>query len=106
MYIVKAMKRIPEDIKRLDEQIKSLQQKEQLSRRSGPKNEYTRAASTGFRIAIELVSGVVVGGSVGWLLDKWLETTPCMLAVFILLGGCAGFLNVYRYARQEQKTQE
>ncbi len=106
MFIVGAMNKIPEDIKQLDEKIRSLQKKEQKTRQSGPKNEYTHAASTGFRIGVELVSGVIVGSGIGWLLDSWINTSPYLLVVFLLLGGCAGFLNVYRYAKNEEKAQE
>ena len=101
------MKKIPEDIKRLDERIKTLQQKEKKTRQSGQiKNEYTDAASVGFRIGVELVSGVIVGGGIGWLLDNWLNTTPYLLIIFLLLGGCAGFLNVYRFAKNKEATKE
>lgn len=106
MFIVEVMNKIPEDIKQLDEKIRSLQKKEQKTRQSGSKNEYTHAASTGFRIGVELVSGVIVGSGIGWLLDSWINTSPYLLVVFLLLGGCAGFLNVYRYAKNEEKAQE
>ena len=52
----------------------------------------------GFRLAIEMVTGIVVGVVVGLLLDRWLGTMPLFLVVFFLLGSAAGFLNVYRAA--------
>lgn len=52
-----------------------------------------------FRVAVELVSALAVGFGIGWLLDRWLETRPWLMLVFILLGGAAGILNVYRMAR-------
>ena len=57
------------------------------------------ALSLAFRVGIELVSAVAVGLGIGWLLDKWLDTKPWLMLVFIILGGCAGILNVYRMAR-------
>lgn len=50
----------------------------------------------GLRVGIELVSALVVGVGIGWLLDRWLHTTPVFIAVFVLLGGAAGILNVWR----------
>ena len=50
----------------------------------------------GFRVGVELVSALVVGLVIGWLLDRWLGTTPWLLLVFFLAGGAAGVLNVYR----------
>ncbi|MDH5748735.1 MAG: AtpZ/AtpI family protein [Rhodospirillales bacterium] len=52
-----------------------------------------------FRIGIEMVSAFAVGFGIGWLLDQWLGTRPWLMLVFLLLGGAAGMLNVYRFAR-------
>ena len=52
-----------------------------------------------FRVSVELVSALAVGFGIGWLLDYWFETRPWLMLVFILLGGAAGILNVYRMAR-------
>ena len=52
----------------------------------------------GFRLSTELVAGVLVGAGIGWLLDRWLGTTPWGLMVFLLLGFAAGVLNVMRAA--------
>ena len=57
-----------------------------------------RAMSAGFRVLSELVAGVVVGGVIGWQLDKWLGTSPFALIGFLLLGMISGFWNVYRLA--------
>ena len=54
------------------------------------------ALGIGMRVGIELVSALVVGVGIGWLLDHWLHTTPVFIAVFVLLGGAAGVLNVWR----------
>jgi ATP synthase protein I len=50
----------------------------------------------GMRVGIELVCALMVGVGIGWLLDRWLHTTPVFIAVFVLLGGAAGVLNVWR----------
>jgi ATP synthase protein I len=52
----------------------------------------------GFRLSSELVAGVAVGALLGWLLDRWLGTSPWGLIVFLLLGFAAGVLNVMRAA--------
>ena len=52
----------------------------------------------GMRLSAELVGGVVVGFILGWLLDRWLGTSPWGLIVFLLLGFTAGVLNVMRSA--------
>ncbi len=60
------------------------------------------AMGVAFRIATELVAGVVVGGLIGWLLDSWLGTKPVLLVIFFVLGAAAGILNVMRTAHQMQ----
>lgn len=56
------------------------------------------ALGLAFRVAVELVSALAVGLGIGWLLDSWLGTKPWLMIVFIVLGGAAGVLNVYRMA--------
>lgn len=61
----------------------------------------------GLRIAVELAAAVVVGAFIGIVLDSWLGTRPWMLIVFFILGTAAGFLNVYRTAKElDQKVKE
>jgi ATP synthase protein I len=52
-----------------------------------------------FRIGTELVAAVIVGGGIGWLLDQWFGTR-WLIVPFLLLGMAAGFLNVFRHARE------
>ena len=66
---------------------------------SGPRQTADLSAfARGFRLSTELVGGVLVGAGLGWLLDRWLGTTPWGLIVFLLLGFAAGVLNVMRAA--------
>ena len=91
----------------LDSRLKNLQgrlgQAETL-REAKQQPPEQRATSIGlaFRLATELVAGLVVGGGIGWFLDNWLGTSPIMLLVFFVLGAVAGILNVVRTARQMQ----
>ncbi len=62
-----------------------------------------RAMGTAFRIATELVAGVVVGSLIGYFLDQWLGTAPFLLIVFLLLGIAAGLINSVRAAQRMQK---
>ena len=50
------------------------------------------------RVATEMVAGVLVGAFIGWVLDRWLETSPLFLVLMFFLGAAAGMLNVWRIA--------
>lgn len=67
-----------------------------------------RGAALGeaFKIVAELVVGVVVGGGIGWALDRHLGTTPWLLVLFLMLGFAAGMSNVIRSARRMQALAE
>jgi ATP synthase protein I len=56
------------------------------------------AFARGMRMSAELVGGVVIGFIFGWLIDRWLGTSPLGMIVFLLLGFAGGVLNVMRSA--------
>ena len=64
------------------------------------------ALGEAFKIVAELVVGVVVGGGMGWALDKALGTRPWLLVLFLILGFAAGMSNVVRTARRMQAASE
>ncbi|MCW9032913.1 MAG: AtpZ/AtpI family protein [Rhodospirillales bacterium] len=73
---------------------------ESASQGESEDNELPSTSSQGFSLAIrigsELVAALAVGVLIGYLLDRWLETTPWLMVVFFFLGSAAGILNVYR----------
>ncbi len=54
------------------------------------------AAGMGARIGVELAAALVVGGAIGYWLDRWLHTSPWFLLLFFVAGSAAGMLNVWR----------
>ena len=61
-----------------------------------------RGMAYGFRMSSELVAAILVGGLIGYGLDRWLGTTPWLFLVFFVLGFAAGILNLLRAYRQMQ----
>ena len=60
-------------------------------------NVYNKSLLNTFsRVATELLAGLLIGGCIGWTVDKWLNTNPWFLILFFLLGGAAGILNLWR----------
>ena len=50
----------------------------------------------GFRVAVELVSAMLVACAIGWGIDKLAGTRPLFLILFVPVGGAAGILNIWR----------
>ena len=65
-------------------------------RRGGISDGSQTGKGMAFRIGTEIVVAVTVGGSVGFLIDTWLDMRPWFLIVFLLLGNAAGVWNVFR----------
>ncbi len=63
---------------------------------SGPSSSGPLALGRAFRMSAEFVAGVIAGGGLGWLLDRWLGTSPWGLIVFLMLGFAAGVYNVMK----------
>ncbi|WP_248307320.1 AtpZ/AtpI family protein [Bosea sp. FBZP-16] len=66
------------------------------------RRESTSADSSGIgqamRLSTEFVAGIIVGGGLGWAVDKWLGTAPFGMIVLLMLGFGAGVMNVVRAA--------
>lgn len=65
-----------------------------------------KAFGSAFHFAAEMVVGVGVGGFIGWVLDRWLGTTPWLLVVFVALGFAAAMMNIIRAAQKAQAEAE
>ncbi len=96
----------PDDIKAINNKISEFKQKNKLAveKDDANRNGYQRSA-VGFQISAELIAGVLVGAGIGYLLDMLLGTKPWLLAMFIIFGGAAGMLNIYKSFRAEDKSK-
>ena len=95
----------PADEAALSERLRRLGQRLEHSPSSTPPENPAPRPDTdasglarGLRLSTELVAGVVVGGLIGWFLDRWLGISPWAFIVFVLLGFAAGMLNLMRSA--------
>ena len=56
-----------------------------------------------FKLSTELVSAVVVGTIIGFILDKSFGTKPWLIIIFFFVGVIAGIMNVIKSAKNLQK---
>ena len=68
-------------------------------------NNASNVASLGkaLKISTELVASVIVGSTMGFILDNWFDTKPLLTISFFFMGVAAGMLNVFRAAKKLQK---
>lgn len=87
----------PPSLDDLEERLDAAQRRRTGGRREERDDAPAKSVlSLAFRIGVEMVSALVIGVGIGLLLDWWLGTRPWFLLVFLVLGGAAGVLNVYR----------
>ncbi len=59
---------------------------------------------TASTMGLHMVSGPVVGGGLGWLIDHWLDSWPIGASIGLVLGLAAGFRNVWVDARYLERS--
>ena len=78
--------------------------KNKLSRKNLYKNKQPPSSiGTAFKMSTELVSAVVVGTIIGFILDKTFGTKPWLILIFFFVGVVAGILNVFKSAKKMQR---
>jgi F0F1-type ATP synthase assembly protein I len=62
-------------------------------------------AQVGFYSSLGFIlpAGAVVGCAIGWLLDRWLHTSPILSVAMGFLGAAAGFLELLRILKRAEK---
>ena len=66
-------------------------------------NKSSTFMGSAFKLGTELVSAVLVGTIIGFILDTWFDTKPWLIIFFFFLGSVAGILNVIRVAKRMQE---
>ena len=78
--------------------------KSKISKRNLHKDKKPPSSiGTAFKLSTELVSAVVVGTIIGFILDKTFGTKPWLILIFFFVGVIAGIINVFRSAKKMQK---
>jgi ATP synthase protein I len=91
-----------------DERLRRLRERAPGEQKTDPGTGSPTGTAFGlaFRIGVELLAALLVGGGIGWLLDHWLGSTPLFLIVFFFLGAGAGMLNVFRAAKELNRDDQ
>jgi ATP synthase protein I len=83
----------------LDERLKAARSAEnaRTSRAPAPPRSGYKQGS---RVLSELIGALAGGGIVGWLLDRWLKTSPWLLLVMLALAVIVAFRNIIRISNE------
>ncbi|HWA42635.1 MAG TPA: AtpZ/AtpI family protein [Hypericibacter adhaerens] len=92
----------------LDARLKAARarQNEGKSDGRGPALPAERGAGAGYRVAVELIGGMLFGAGLGWWLDQELGTKPWLMVLLFLLGAAGGLLNAYRAMTQADRSEQ
>lgn len=82
----------------LDERLKSAQAAEDV--RTGKQRPSNKGYSQGNRVLAELIGGMIGGALIGWLLDRFLGTSPWLLLALLFLGIGVAFRNIIRISSE------
>ncbi len=58
-----------------------------------------RQTSVAYRVLVDMIAGLLVGGFLGYWLDRWLGWAPFALVVGLVVGFVAGAYNAWRAIR-------
>ena len=62
-------------------------------------NNTMQQVGMAMELPFTLISAVLVGGGIGYLLDRWLHTAPFLLLLGGLVGFAGGFVDLLRTAQ-------
>ena len=59
-----------------------------------------------WRLTIEMLAGIGVGGFIGWWMDKVFATKPIFMLLMLVLGMGAGLMNSVRTVSEMRRKQD
>lgn len=83
-------------IRSLEERIARAEQDEAVRTGKNRKQGADESYRLGNRVLAELIGGLAGGALIGWVLDRFLGTSPWLLLALLFLGTAAAFRNIYR----------
>jgi F0F1-type ATP synthase assembly protein I len=61
---------------------------------------FARQLSLAMELPLVLVGGLIVFGGLGYVLDRWLHTSPVLTVIFAILGFAGGMWNAIKLLSQ------
>jgi len=93
------------NLKEISTRLEIAKKKIMGNQKSG-KSSNVSSLGKALKISTELVAAVVVGSTIGFLLDNWFDTKPLLTICFFIMGVAAGILNVFKSAKKMQEKNK
>ena len=96
---------LPEDdrITSLDERLRRAKTDEAIRTGQARDEAGEKNYRLGNRVLAELIGGMAGGALIGWVLDRFLGTSPWLLLALLFLGIIAAFRNIIRISNKRSK---
>jgi len=95
------------DRRRIDELDARLKEARGTVEKPGPGSGMSqRQTNVAYRVLVDMIAGLLVGGFLGYWLDRWWGSRPNMLVVMTILGFAGGMYNAWRAIRSYAKDAE
>jgi len=96
-----------DDRRKIDELDSRLRQQRQNTAKPGSSGGQAsgvshRQTAVAYRVLVDMIAGLLVGGFLGYWLDRWLGLAPWGLVTFLIVGFVAGANNAWRAIRRFQ----
>ena len=91
------------DLKKIKTRLEIAKKKIRINQATKIRSSNAASMGKALKISTELVAAVVVGTTLGFILDNWFDTRPWLTITFFFMGVAAGILNVIRSAKSMQK---
>lgn len=59
----------------------------------------------GLNLTIEFLAAIITWGGLGWLVDRWLGTSPWVTIAGIVLGNACGIYLVWLHSRSPEEVE-
>ena len=83
----------------LDARLQAARQQQPVKRPDSGNRAANREANVAYRVMVDMIAGLLLGGFFGYWLDRWTGWAPYSMIVMILLGFAAGANNAWRTIR-------
>lgn len=94
------------DAEKIRQQLNDLPIDDYIEKHTAKPKTTVNQATKGYAAVMHVVSGILVGALMGYGIDHFANTLPVFTAILIPLGMIAGFKNMIRALKENEKDED